>query len=88
MAYNDAIKRKGIDSMITISYKTNLIDFEFNQAARKHVDMLSVDELLKVQEYIEEECTGALTPKEINDFFEFDFDFICEKILYRDPAES
>ena len=74
--------------MITVKYAIDLIDFDFRPDARKHVDMLSVHELFTVQRYLEEECTGPLTPKEINDFFAFDFDFICEKLLSRDPAES
>ena len=73
--------------MITINYKTNLIDFNFNSAARKNVNRLSVDDLFKVQEYLEEECYGPFSAKDINEFFENEFDFICENILFRDPAD-
>ena len=54
--------------MITIHYETNLIYFNFSAAARKNVNRLSVDELYKVQEYLEEECYGPFSAKDINEF--------------------
>lgn len=58
----------------------SLSDFEFWSGAKNNAEMLTIAELDEVEAVLEELYPDGITDTEINDFFWFDFGYICELI--------
>lgn len=58
----------------------SLNDFEFWSGAKSNAEMLTIAELDEVEAMFEEIYPDGITDTEINDFFWFDFGYICELI--------
>lgn len=56
----------------------NLKDFEFWSGARHNANLLTNEELRKVENIIDDLFSEGINETQLNDIFWFDFDMICD----------
>lgn len=62
-----------------IYFDKPLSQFEFWSGAKDRADKLTIQELDRIGEILEE-CNGEMEDVKINDLFWFDFDYVCRLI--------
>lgn len=60
----------------------NLKDFEFWRGARHNANLLTNEELRKVEHIIDDLFSEGIDETQLNDIFWFDFDMICDWLGY------
>lgn len=63
-----------------ITTEQSLRNFEFWSGAKSNAEMLTCEELDRVENELEAEYPDGMTDTEINDLFWFDFEYVCEMI--------
>lgn len=63
-----------------IKYEKNLCDFDFWSGADDNAEMLTFDELQKIEKELEEIYPHGIDETELNDLFRFEFGWICSLI--------